>query len=222
MLLAIDTSTRLVGVALYDGVQVVSETVWMSQQYHTVELAPTVSAVMERGGISMSDLEVLAVALGPGSFTGLRIGLSLVKGMALAGHLAVIGVPSLDILAASQPPNNIPLIAILRAGRGRLAASWYKHHARRWQPDRQVIILTAQELAAKIRTPTIVCGELTEQERRIFKRKRKNVLLATPAQSLRRPSFLAEIGWQRWQKGMTDDPATLTPYYLQQAQPNPQ
>ena len=221
MLLAIDTSTRLVGVALYDGVQIVSEMVWLSQQYHTVELAPTVSAVMERAGIPMSDLEVLAVALGPGSFTGLRIGLSLVKGMALAGHLAVVGVPSLDVLAASQPPNDIPLVAILRAGRGRLAASWYKHHARRWQSDNIVKILNAQELAAKITTPTIVCGELTEQERRIFKRKRKNVLLASPAQSLRRPSFLAEIGWQRWQKGMTDDPATLTPFYLQQAQSNP-
>ena len=221
MLLAIDTSTRLVGVALYDGVQIVSEIVWMSQQYHTVELAPTVSSILERSGISMSDLEVLAVALGPGSFTGLRIGLSLVKGMALAGHLAVVGVPSLDILAASQPPNNIPLVAILRAGRGRLAVSRYKYHARRWQSDRQVKILTAEELSAKITTPTIVCGELTDQERRIFRRKRKNVLLATPAQSLRRPSFLAEIGWQRWQKGMTDDPATLTPYYLQSAQSNP-
>lgn len=221
MLLAIDTSTRLVGVALYDGVQIVSEIVWMSQQYHTVELAPTVSSILERSGISMSDLEVLAVALGPGSFTGLRIGLSLVKGMALAGHLAVVGVPSLDILAASQPPNDIPLVAILRAGRGRLAVSRYKYHARRWQSDRQVKILTAEELSAKITTPTIVCGELTDQERRIFRRKRKNVLLATPAQSLRRPSFLAEIGWQRWQKGMTDDPATLTPYYLQYAQPNP-
>jgi tRNA threonylcarbamoyladenosine biosynthesis protein TsaB len=221
MLLAIDTSTRLVGVALYDGVQIVSEIVWMSQQYHTVELAPTVSSILERSGISMSDLEVLAVALGPGSFTGLRIGLSLVKGMALAGHLAVVGVPSLDILAASQSPNNIPLVAILRAGRGRLAVSWYKYHAKRWQSDRQVKILTVEELSAKITTPTIVCGELTDQERRIFRRKRKNVLLATPAQSLRRPSFLAEIGWQRWQKGMTDDPATLTPYYLQSAQSNP-
>lgn len=221
MLLAIDTSTRLVGVALYDGVQIVSEMVWLSQQYHTVELAPTVSAVMERAGIPMSELEVLAVALGPGSFTGLRIGLSLVKGMALAGHLAVVGVPSLDVLAASQPPNDIPLVAILRAGRGRLAVSWYKHHARRWLSDKNVKILTAKELAAKITTPTIVCGELTEQERRIFKRKRKNVLLASPAQSLRRPSFLAEIGWQRWLKGMTDDPSTLTPFYLQHAQSNP-
>jgi tRNA threonylcarbamoyladenosine biosynthesis protein TsaB len=221
MLLAIDTSTRLVGVALYDGVQVVSEMVWLSQQYHTVELAPTVSAVMERAGISMRDLEVLTVALGPGSFTGLRIGLSLVKGMALAGHLAIVGVPSLDILAASQPPSDLPLVAILRAGRGRLAASWYKYQARRWQSDRQVKILTAPELAASIKTPTLVCGELNEEERPLFKRKRKNVLLATPAQSLRRPSFLAEIGWRRWKKGLVDDPASLSPFYLQHGQANP-
>lgn len=214
MLLAIDTSTRLVGVALYDGVQIVSEMVWLSQQYHTVELAPTVSSLLERAGIPVSDLEVVAVALGPGSFTGLRIGLSLAKGMALAGHLAIVGVPTLDILAASQPPHDIPLAAVLQAGRGRLAVGWYGFHSKSWQSDGRIGLLSAQELSAKITKPTIVCGELTEDERRIFRRKRKNVILATPAQSLRRPSYLAEIGWQRWQRGMTDDPATLAPNYL--------
>ena len=59
--------------------------------------------------------------LGPGSFTGLRIGLALAKGMALARHLPVIGVPTLDILAAAQPVREENLVAILLAGRGRLA-----------------------------------------------------------------------------------------------------
>jgi len=99
MLIAIDTSTRLIGVALYDGVQIVSEMVWLSQQYHTVELAPTVSSLIDRAGIPLSDLKVVVVALGPGSFTGLRIGISLAKGMALAGRLAIVGIPTLDVLA---------------------------------------------------------------------------------------------------------------------------
>ena len=103
MLIAIDTSTRQMGVALFDGVQILSEMTWQSQQYHTVELAPTVAALMERAEISMSELDVVAVALGPGSFTGLRIGISLAKGMALAGRLAIVGIPTLDILAAAQP-----------------------------------------------------------------------------------------------------------------------
>ncbi|MEE9188261.1 MAG: tRNA (adenosine(37)-N6)-threonylcarbamoyltransferase complex dimerization subunit type 1 TsaB [Anaerolineales bacterium] len=214
MLIAIDTSTRLIGVALYDGVQIISEMVWLSQQYHTVELAPTVSALMERAGIPLSELKVVAVALGPGSFTGLRIGISLAKGMALAGRLAIVGVPTFDILAAAQPPGDLPMAAVLQAGRSRLAVGWYKNYSGNWRSDHQIQVLTPRELADRIKSPTIVCGELSEAERRIFKRKRKNVILATPAQSLRRPSYLAELGWRRWQKGMTDDPATLAPNYL--------
>ena len=214
MLIAIDTSTRLIGVALYDGVQIISEMVWLSQQYHTVELAPTVSSLMERAGIPLSELKVVAVALGPGSFTGLRIGISLAKGMALAGRLAIVGVPTFDILAAAQPPDELPMAAVLQAGRSRLAVGWYKNYSGKWKSDHQIQVLTPRELADRIKSPTIVCGELSEAERRIFKRKRKNVILATPAQSLRRPSYLAEVGWRRWQKGLTDDPATLAPNYL--------
>ena len=80
MLLAIDTSTRMIGVALYDGVQILSETLWLSGQYHTVELAPTVDALVEQAGVPLADIQVVAVALGPGSFTGLRIGLAFAKG----------------------------------------------------------------------------------------------------------------------------------------------
>ena len=213
MLLAIDTSTRSVGVALYDGVQIVSERVWVSHQFHTVELAPTVSSLIDQAGISLDELKVVAVALGPGSFTGLRIGMSLAKGMALAGRLDLVGIPSLDILAASQPIDDRPLAAILQAGRGRIAVSWYKNYSGEWKADKKVQVMTPRELASGIKSPTIVCGELSEDERRIFRRKRINVSLASPAQSLRRPSFLAELGWRRWKKGMVDDPSVLAPEY---------
>lgn len=214
MLIAIDTSTRLIGVALYDGVQILSEIVWYSQQYHTVELAPTISFLMDRADIPLGELKVVAVAIGPGSFTGLRIGISLAKGMALAGRLAIVGIPTLDILASAQPNDKLPMAAVLQAGRGRLAVGWYKNYSGDWKSDHQIQVLSSRDLADKIKSPTIVCGELSGAERRMFKRKRKNVILASPAQSLRRPSFLAELGWRRWQKGLIDDPATLAPNYL--------
>src|SRR5512135_1300914 len=120
MLLALDTSTRMVGLALFDGVQMLSESVWQSHDYHTVELAPAIEELLARADVKASDLTVLAVALGPGSFTGLRIGLALAKGLALANHIPLVGVPSLDILAAAQPQKQESLVAVLRAGRGRL------------------------------------------------------------------------------------------------------
>lgn len=214
MLLALDTSTRTVGVALYDGTQVLSETLWVSQDHHTVDVAPAVAAALAKPGAHFADLQALAVAIGPGSFTGLRIGLALIKGLALAHHLPLIGIPTLDALAQALPAMDLPLAAVLRAGRNRLAVGWYQADRGAWQPAGKIEVLTAAELAQAIQRPTHVCGELTDEERRLLGRKRRNVLLSSPAQSARRPAYLAEIAWQRWQAGKVDDPVTLAPIYL--------
>ena len=122
MLLAIDTSTSQIGLALYDGVEVSAETLWRSQHHHTVELAPAVADLLAHTGLAVTEVRALGVALGPGSFTSLRVGLAYVKGLALARHLPVIGIPTLDIVAAAQDVQELPLVAVLQAGRGRLAA----------------------------------------------------------------------------------------------------
>jgi len=222
MLLALDTSTRTIGVALYDGVQVLSESVWNSKDYHTVELAPAVAETLSKSGVAIEDLQALVVATGPGSFTGLRIGLALAKGIALVRHLPLIGIPTLDVLAAAQSLDDAPLAAVLRAGRGRLAVGWYEANKNAWLPAGDIEILTPEELAQRIQSPTHVCGELDEEERRLLGRKRKNVILASPAQSLRRPAYLAELGWRRWQNEDVDDPATLAPFYLHYNDPIPE
>lgn len=214
MLLALDTSTKLVGVCLYDGVQVLSERVWKSHNFHTVELAPAVADIIARSGSAIPQLEALAVAIGPGSFTGLRIGLALAKGIALMNHIPIMGIPTLDILASAQPVQNKRMVAVLQAGRGRLAAGWYKNSDKGWITAGKPEVFTPMELKQRIKKPTLVCGELDEESRRILRRKHKNVILASPANALRRPGFLAELGWQRWLDGDMDDPATLAPIYL--------
>ena len=74
MLLAIDTATRTISLALYDGQRVVAESSWLTANHHTVELTPSVAAMLDGAGIGTRDLRGVAVALGPGSFTGLQIG----------------------------------------------------------------------------------------------------------------------------------------------------
>ena len=221
MLQALDTSTRKVGLALFDGVQILSEVMWQTKDYHTVELAPSVADMLARSDVKVTDLTALAVAIGPGSFTGLRIGLALAKGLALANRLPLVGVPSLDILAAAQPVRQGLMVAILRAGRGRLAVGWYQASNGAWRLRGAPAALTAQELSESIQEPTLVCGELTEEEQRLLGRKRKNVILAPAAQSVRRPAWLAELGWKRWLTGRVDDPNTLSPIYLHYNEPIP-
>lgn len=222
MLLAIDSSTRHSGVAVYDGNQVLSESSWLSAQYHSVELSPAIELALKQAGVKPNELKALAVAIGPGSYTGLRIGLALAKGLAFARNLALIAVSSLDVLAAGQPLQERPMAAVLQAGRGRLAVAWYEVSQEAWTQKGETALMTAEQLAEQIQSPTYVCGELSPEDRAVVGRKYKNAILASPAWCQRRPAVLAELGWRRWQAGQVDDPAGLAPVYLQASDAVPQ
>jgi tRNA threonylcarbamoyladenosine biosynthesis protein TsaB len=215
MLLAVDTSTRWIGIGLYAENQVLGEMLWQTSTHHSVELAPAVASLLKHCGVTPDHLKVLAVALGPGSFTSLRIGLAVVKGMALGLHIPVVGVPSFDILAAAQPlMENVTLLAVLQAGRSRLAVSRYTVRESAWKSNAEIKVMTTEEISTKIKGPTLVCGEVDDALREVLGRKRKNVMIATPAQSVRRPAYLAEIAWQRWQNNQVDEVNSLAPIYL--------
>jgi tRNA threonylcarbamoyladenosine biosynthesis protein TsaB len=202
------------GLALYDGATVAAELIWTSRARHTVELAPALSGLLSRTGLSMGGLSALAVARGPGSFTSLRVGLAFVKGLALARKLPIIGIPTLDAVAASVPVQETPLAAVIQAGRGRIAVGWYHTSENGWQAKGQIEATTADKLAESIHHPTLIVGELSAEERQRLARKRKNIQLASPAQSVRRPALLAELAWTRWQAGHVDETASLAPIYL--------
>ncbi len=213
MLLAVDTSTALVGLALHDGDRVLGEMTWTTSQHHTAELSPALSGLLARCGASMASVTALGVAIGPGSFTSLRVGLSLVKGIALARNLPVIGISTLDIIAMAQPPTRSPLVAVIQAGRARVAYSVYKNIRKRWQPQRSVRSGTLDEMLKELEGPILIAGELAPDERKkISKIKKMN--LASPAYCVRRPAILAELALGRWQKNDTDDVASLAPIYL--------
>ena len=213
MLLAVDTSTTQVGIALYDGAQVVGEFAWRSSQRHTVELAPAISDLLTRCGRTMDDVKALGVALGPGSFTSLRVGLALAKGLALSKNIPLIGIPTLDILAQAQPASELPLVVAIQAGRSRYAMGWYKSSGNKWQAEGDARIVTIDEINADVENPSILCGEFPAEARQEIKN--ENIQLVSPAGSIRRPAILAELAWARWQAGDVDDAASLAPTYLQ-------
>ncbi len=220
MLLSIDTSTSQSGLALYDGAQVLAELLWHSRAHHTKELAPALAGLLERTGAKMDEVKAVGVAVGPGSFTSLRVGLSFAKGLSLARKLPIVGIPTLDIVAAAQPIAKVKLAVVLQAGRGRLALGRYEWSSSGWQAKGEPAVTTVDELIDSIQNPVIVCGELTADERQRI-RKNKNALLATPASCARRPGVLAELAWRRWQAGKVDNAASLAPIYLHVAEPIP-
>lgn len=221
MLLAVDTSTQWTGLALYDGARVLGEMSWYTHSHHTVELAPAVDRLLKQTGLKPTQIECFGVATGPGSFTSLRIGLALVKGMALSLKVPVVGVPTLDFLAAALPPVEMPLAAVLQAGRGRLGLVWYEIKHGRWTARGEPQVTTAQALFDQIEQPALVCGEMSAEERALLSKKRKIIHLAGPAQCARRPAFLAELAWERWKDGKTAEVVSLAPIYLHVAEPIP-
>jgi tRNA threonylcarbamoyladenosine biosynthesis protein TsaB len=213
MLLAVDTSTTQVGLALYNEGEVLAEMMWSSKQHHTTQLASTVSDLMKRCDVAMDKVQALGVAIGPGSFTSLRVGLSLVKGIAFAKNIPVIGIPTLDVIAFAQPLDKKPLMAVLQAGRTRLAFSQYQSDKKQWQLEGEIRSGSVDELLGQIEVSTLVAGELTSEQRKKISQHKK-VSLASPSNCVKRPAVLAELAWARWQKNEVDDVATLAPIYL--------
>ncbi len=114
MLLAIDTATALTGLALYGPQGPLAESIWESGRNHTAQLLPQIDTLLRYIGASPGDITVLAVSLGPGSWSGLRVGLSLAKGMALAGDLPLIGISTLEALAYQYVPTPLLVYPLIR------------------------------------------------------------------------------------------------------------
>ncbi len=219
MLLAVDTATQMAGVALYDqvGGKVLGEESWSSVNRHTVELMPRLTRLMELQGVTPPALTGLAVSLGPGSFTGLRIGMGVIKGLALAQGLPLVGIPTLDLTAHPHTTQKLPIWAVLQAGRGRICAAYYVRPKGQWKRKGDYQLTTLEKLCEQVVDPALFCGEIDAQGTELIRRKLGlQVIIATPAASVRRAAYLAELGWERLSRGDSDDASTLSPIYLHQ------
>lgn len=224
MLLALDTSTRLAGVALYQEERgLIAEHNWHSANRHTVELMPQVARMMTQAGVRPADLQAVAVALGPGSFTGLRVALAAAKGLALAHGLTLLGVPTLDAVAYPHQSQPVPVVALVQAGRGRVCWAPYAHGPGGWAAQAPFRLSTIGEMAMTIVRPTVFVGELmgSDQETLVQWLGHARAHFLPPALSMRRAGYLAELGWKRFVNGEADDPATLSPIYLHEPAPPP-
>ncbi len=217
MILAIDTATDWVGLALHDGGAILAEFGWRSRRTQTIELAPAVAQLWARTGVAAGDLNAIAVAIGPGSYTGLRVGLALAKGIALGQKLPLIGVPTLDIVAAAVTRLETDLVVLAQAGRTRLWAGQYSWTDKRgWEPVGDPMLTQWDELLGRIQVPIAFAGEIDTASAKLIRRANRSAAIIAPAGSVRRAAVLAEIGWQRWKKQQVTDADALSPLYLRE------
>ncbi len=183
---------------------------------------PNIVDMFNQLHLEPAHLRGVAVAIGPGSFTGMRIGLSVAKGFCLALGIPIKGIPTLDVAAYPFAGSEVPVCAVVHAGRGRFCAALYRTADGQWRRQSDIQLLTPDQLPALADGRTIFCGELDEEARQALQSALgKRAVIASPAQSVRRAAVLAELAWPALASGQGDDLASLSPIYLHTAGVSP-
>jgi tRNA threonylcarbamoyladenosine biosynthesis protein TsaB len=214
--LGIDTSTYCGSVGLVDEEEVISDYVLNIPVTHSERLIGAVDLVLRQTGLKLEDLDGWAIALGPGSFTGLRIGVSAVKGLALATGLPIAGIPTLDILACQISLTPFLICPILDARKGEVYTAFYRHQDKTY-PTRLTAYRAVQlkELARTVEEKTLFIGDGV----RPYGRSLQEALPAYavfPPQPLSIPhgSMVARLGLESLRQGNQLDVSTFTPIYV--------
>jgi tRNA threonylcarbamoyladenosine biosynthesis protein TsaB len=215
MLLALDTSTRFASIALYDESGVQGEHTWRAEQNHTKDLMPHVVGLMAAAGAAPSGLTAIVVALGPGSFNGLRVALSAGKGLALALGIPLLGFSTLETMAYQHGSLSLPVRPILEAGAQQIATALYRVTRGHWAQMEEPHLTSVDELCTATTQRTLFCGDIAPAMGQELRRRLDSLAVIAPAAAnARRAGYLAELGWYRRQSGEADNIATLQPLYL--------
>jgi tRNA threonylcarbamoyladenosine biosynthesis protein TsaB len=216
-ILGIDTSTSCGSLGIIDDDAVVAEYALLRDETHSTRLVPAIQALLKEARLDLDEIDGIAVSLGPGSFTGLRVGLSAVKGLALAAEKPVVGVPTLDALAANLPFTPYLICPLLDARKGEVYTALYKDgEGGQVEQLTPYQVLSPLDLLEKIPLQeTIFLGDGVEAYRElIMERLSAKALFAPPHLRFLRGSSVAEIGLQRFKKGEKDDTSSLVPIYV--------
>jgi len=210
-LLAVESATLSGGAALLDGDRLLGEITLNIAITHSERLLAAVDRLLGDCGMAPADLEGLAVSVGPGSFTGLRVGLATVKGLAMALDLPVAPVPTLDALAARLPFADAPVCPILDARKGEVYLSLYRWRNDRMCRERDYEALPPERAAAGLLPPVILLGDGIDACRPWLS---AEVRIAPVAQRMPSAATVGELGHAALAAGGGVEAESVAPLYL--------
>jgi tRNA threonylcarbamoyl adenosine modification protein YeaZ len=214
MELAIDTSSNIVGVALSHEGEVLALLSWQTARNHTIELLPNLICLLQQARVELGSVGAIIVAKGPGSFNGLRVGMSTAKGLSSALNIPLLGVSTLEAEAYPFAFTGLPLRPIHKAGREEIATALYRQKDNEWQCLEAENLTTVKALCRRIKQRTLFCGEIPPDVISEIQQNLGKQAIISQSNGPSRASSLAMLGWQRLSKGEQDDPITLQPLYL--------
>ncbi len=213
MELSIDTASEMASVAVSQEGQLLAELTWLCRRNHTVELLPTIERLLGQAHAKREDLTAIFVCLGPGMYTGLRVGISTAQGLAYALGIPTMGIGRLELDAYPHAAFPGPIIAVHRAGRGELA--WAAYRAGPWRELRPPRLSGPEAIARAVRRRTLVVGEVDDSLAGYLREATNGrATVLTGAANLRRAASLAELAFARLKSSGPMAPALLRPIYL--------
>ena len=211
--LAIETSGRVGSVALVDGGAVVAEEAFEHGFKHAAELVPMIDRLCRGRGWGPHDLQHVYVSAGPGSFTGLRIGITLAKTLAFAIGVKLVAVPSVRVLAENAPPDATTVIIVLDAKRDQIFTARFERVGGAWAEVEGAHLDSLESMVQRAGRPLWLLGEGVPQHMKFVEG--QEGIFITPIESWRgQAGVVARLGTAMAARGEFADADRLVPIYI--------
>ncbi|GAB6158457.1 tRNA (adenosine(37)-N6)-threonylcarbamoyltransferase complex dimerization subunit type 1 TsaB [Desulfotomaculum varum] len=216
--LGIEAATPVAGVAVAADGCILAERLVNNRRTHSVNLLPMIKAVIEEAGISAGQIGAVAVSSGPGSFTGLRIGLTTAKTLAWLWQVPLVGVSTLEALALPLAAQDAIICPILNARKNEVYAAVFRGNAGQPELLAGPLALGIEELVQLLQQweePVIFLGDaVPEYRQQIESYLGRRAVMAPRCAMLPRGGALAELGWRKMMNGGGVPPLQLVPEYI--------
>ena len=217
-ILAVDTATKSCSVAIVDKESLLAEMTVVNEQTHTKQLLEMISLVIKHSGLNFSDLNGFAVTRGPGSFTGLRIGISSVKGFAAAQGKPIAGVSSLDALARQVSFSPHLICSLIDARRDEVYSSKYRYKDENLIKEKKERAVSPGDALDEINEPCIFVGSGAVLYRNMINDKLgEYAYFAQAYENTIRASTIARLSMDRFEIDDTEDVETFVPNYIRKS-----
>lgn len=218
-ILAVETSTMMGSVAIMDEGGLIAEYRLNIKATHSERLMRTIDEVLKDSGLRLKDLDGYAVSIGPGSFTGLRIGLSTVKGLAYITKKPIAAIPTLDALAFNIPFSRYQVCPMLDARKMEVYTALYYFTDGEFLKPVDDCVIKPESFLKEIKEPTVFLGEGAYIYKELIKKSLGTLAHFAPlAKQLPSAANVAELGLKAIMSNRVEEPATLSPRYIRKSE----
>ncbi|MEK7400440.1 MAG: tRNA (adenosine(37)-N6)-threonylcarbamoyltransferase complex dimerization subunit type 1 TsaB [Candidatus Poribacteria bacterium] len=218
IILGIETATMTGGLALIDEEKLISEYTLNMKTTHSSRLMPALDWILKDASLNKNQINGIAISIGPGSFTGLRIGLATAKGLAMGLNIPLVTVPTLDALAYNVSYSPYQICPIQDARKKEVYSAIFKYENGIITRKSPYQVISPDELINQINEKTIMLGDGLNIYGELFREKLGEfAIFANNSQRLPRASVIAELGLAKLKAGEITDLASSEPLYIRHA-----